>query len=263
MSSCSGRMSLTRTDIEDGLRRLGLAQGDAVEVHSSLSSFGWVEGGAVTVVDALMNVVGEEGALVMSAYPVSKPLPLTDAERARGILAKVRIYGEDYDGPTGMGAIADAFRARPGTVLGTGIHRVCAWGYDAERHSRGYRYLLEIDGWALLLGMGIGCCSSMHQAESVDIPAEITRVFELPDDLRRDYPEDMYYIAYGSAPDDAWEKVRAEAERRGLIKRHRIGNAECMLFKARSVVGIYEYARRTDPFGLYGIKQSVPPDGLP
>jgi len=50
---------LTQKDIKVGLRQLGLGRGDAVEVHSSLSSFGWVEGGAPTVVDALMNVVGE------------------------------------------------------------------------------------------------------------------------------------------------------------------------------------------------------------
>lgn len=53
---------LTKRDIEEGLRKLGLDRGDVTEVHSSLSSFGKVRGGASTVVDALMNVVGEDGA---------------------------------------------------------------------------------------------------------------------------------------------------------------------------------------------------------
>ncbi|CAG0933718.1 hypothetical protein TFLX_03195 [Thermoflexales bacterium] len=189
----------------------------------------------------------------MSAYPLSKPLLLTEEEKARGILAKVQIYGEDYNGPTGMGVIADEFRQRPGTMLGAGIHRVCAWGHNADQHSKGYQYLLEIDGLILLLGVGINSCSSMHQAEKVGIPPEITEYFKLPDDIRGDYPEDMY-IAYGSTPDDAWEKVRAEAERRGLIRRYRVCNAECMLFRARSVVGIYEDALRTNPLGLFGVK---------
>ena len=253
MSSRLESTSLTRIEIEDGLRQLGIALGDAVEVHSSLSSFGWVEGGGATVVDALMNVVGEEGALVMSAYPVSKLLSLTEKEKARGILAKVRIFGEDYDGPTGMGQIADEFRQRPGTVLGKGLHRACAWGHNAELHSAGYQYLLEMDGWVLLLGVGIGTCSSMHQAEKVGIPSEITECFKVPDDIRRDYPEEIY-ISYGSTPDDAWGKVQKEAERRGLVKRHRIGNAECTWFKARLVVAIYEKALCTDPFGLFGVK---------
>jgi len=249
-------MPLTQKDIEVGLRQLGLGRGDAVEVHSSLSGFGWVEGGAPTVVDALMNVVGENGALVMSAYPMSLPLPLTEQEKARGILAKVQIFGEDYDGRTGMGAIADEFRRRPGTFLGRGIHRVCAWGCDAGRHSQeGYRYLLEIDGWVLCLGVDIHRCSSMHLAEGkVKIPNEIARLFQAPEDILRDYPEDTWYVRYGSTPDDAWAKVQEEAERRRLIRRCRIGRAECMLFRARAVVAIYEEALRTDPFGLFGVE---------
>jgi hypothetical protein len=37
-----------------------------------------------------MHVVGEDGTLVMSAYPVSPAVPLTGAEVARGITWKVR-----------------------------------------------------------------------------------------------------------------------------------------------------------------------------
>jgi aminoglycoside 3-N-acetyltransferase len=254
MTSPSRPTPLTRTEIENGLRRLGLVRGDAVEVHSSLSSFGRVEGGATTVVDALMNVVGQEGALVMSAYPLSKPLMLTEEETARGILAKVQLYRDDYAGPTGMGAIADEFRHRPGAILGPGFHRVCAWGHDAERHSQGYAHLLEVDGWVLLLGVGIACCSSMHQAEKVGVPAEITQYYQVPDDIRRDYPQDIY-IAYGSTPEDGWAKVRDEADCRGLIKHGRIGQAECMRFRARIVVGIYEEALRTDPCRLFGVER--------
>jgi len=247
---------LTQKDIEDGLRQLGLGRGNAVEVHSSLSSLGWVEGGALTVVDALMNVVGEEGALVMSAYNVTPPLPLTAEEKARGIIAKVRFLEDDSDERTGMGTITDELRRRPGTVLGTGDYRVCAWGHNADLHSKGYEYLLDIDGWVLCLGVDIHRCSSMHIAENrVGIPGEITKIFEAPEDILRDYPDDTWYVQYGSTPDDAWGKVQDEADRRGLIKRHRIGRADCMLFKARAVVAIYEEALRVDPFGLFGVEK--------
>ncbi len=36
-----------------------------VIVHSSLSSIGWVSGGAVAVVEALMEVITEEGTIIM------------------------------------------------------------------------------------------------------------------------------------------------------------------------------------------------------
>ena len=243
---------LTQADIEAGLSWLGLEKGHIVEVHSSLSSFGLVEGGPSTVVDALMKVVGKEGALVMSAYPVSKPLPLSEQEKAWGILAKVRTYGEEYHGPTGMGVIADEFCRRPGTVLGPNWHRSCAWGWQAAQLSQGYQVLLEMDGWVLLLGVDLTRCSSMHQAEKSPLPPEIARYFELPAEISRQYSDD-YYLAYGQTPDNAWLKIQATAERQGLIKIGQIGRAACRFFKARPVVELYAEALRTDPWGLYGV----------
>jgi aminoglycoside N3'-acetyltransferase len=155
-----------------------------------------------------------------------------------------------------MGAIADEFCRRPGTILGTGLHRVCAWGREAELHSRGYAHLLAIDGWALLIGVDIHRCSSMHAAESsVGLPDAIRRRFEVPQDIRQDYPESDWYIQYGEAPRDAWGQIQAEAERPGLIKQGRIGRAACRLFRARAVVGMYAEALRADPLGLFGVEE--------
>ncbi len=69
--------------------------------------------------------------------------------------------------------------------------------------------------------------------------------------------KDLYYLDYGGTPDDAWQKVQDEAERSGLIRRHRIGNAECMLFRARAIVQIYVDGLRSDPFGLFGVKTAA------
>lgn len=251
---------LTQKDIVDDLKKLGLERRAAVEVHSSLSSLGFVEGGASAVIDALMNVVGEEGAIVMSAYLVTPPLPLTEEEKTKGIVAKVRFLDEAADCKTGMGIIADTFCKRPNTCLGTGIHRVCAWGHNAELHRRGYEYLLSIDGWVLLLGVDINRCSSMHTAEDkVEWPKEIIEHFRLPEEIQQQYPDAEWYVQYNDPhkplPENAWEKVRIEAERRGLIKRGYIGLAECMLFKGKPVVGIYEEFLRTDPFKLFGVEK--------
>lgn len=245
---------LTQKDIEAGLRELGLRRGDAVEVHSSLSSFGWVEGGATTVIEALMSVVGKEGALVMSAYPVSPPIPLTEEEEARGITWKVRLLDLNSDEKTGLGAVADAFRKRPDVICGTEFFRGCAWGRDAHLHCQDYKHLLEIDGWALLLGVDIGRCSSMHLAEDVPIPEEIRERFKVPADILRDYPQDRWGIGYGSTPGNPWLKVWEEALRQGLVRTRTIGQSECKLFKAKAMVSIYEEMRRTDPFGMFGLK---------
>lgn len=59
------KVAVTRRDIVDALRRLGVSRGDVVLVHSSLKSLGYVEGGADTVIQAFLEAVGEEGTLVM------------------------------------------------------------------------------------------------------------------------------------------------------------------------------------------------------
>jgi aminoglycoside N3'-acetyltransferase len=251
---------LAQKDIVDDLKRLGLDRGAAVEVHSSLSSIGVVEGGASTVISALMDVVGEQGAIVMSAYLVTPPLSLTEKEKAQGITAKVRFLDENADCKTGMGRIADTFCRWPNTCLGKGIHRVCAWGHNAQLHSQGYNYLLSIDGWVLLMGVDIGRCSSMHAAEDkVEWPRQIIEHFRLPEAIQLQYPDTEWYIEYHDAnqplPENAWEKVVVEAERRGLIKRGYVGKAECMLFKGKPVVDIYEEFLRTDPFQLFGVRK--------
>ena len=245
--------SLLQSEIEAELRILGLDTGDVVEVHGSLSSFGHVEGGATAVIEALMQVVGPDGALVMSAYPVSLPIPLTAEEQARGIIWKVRKLANHAE-KTGMGTISDTFRQRPDVTCGSITPRLCAWGRDPQLHCQGYQHLLDLDGWVLLLGVNIHRCSSMHIAEErAPIPREITRIFEVPDHVQCDYANDEWAIGYGRTPNDAWLVVWAEAERRGLVRKHQIGQAECALFKAKPVVTIYEEMRRNDPFGLYGI----------
>jgi len=252
---------LTQADIEAGLCAIGLSSGMAVEVHSSLSAFGHVEGSAEAVIAALMNVVGPDGALVMPAFPFSHPLPLSDEEKARGIAMKLRVLDPDSTERTGMGAIADTFRRRPDVLTGPGLHRVCAWGNDVEKHSQSFQHLLDTGGWALLLGVDIHRLSTMHYAEdrAGGVPADVTACFAAGEDVQRDYPPERWVVEVGHTPEDGWGKIQAEAFRRGLIREQRIGSARCLLLPAAEVGAIYEEALRTDPNGLFGVQRTQPP----
>jgi len=250
-------MGLELEDIVAGLKELGLAQRDLVEVHTSLSRLGWVDGGAETVIAALIEVVGEDGTIVMSAYNVSPAIPVTDEEQARGIGWKVRILDPGSDEPTGMGVVSDTFRRRPDVICGTGIHRTCAWGRDAKQHTEGYENLVEADGWVLLVGVDIYRCSSLHVAERVPIPEEIARRFEVPEEILRDYPEDQWAVGYGGVPGDPWGTAWRVAQERGLVRTTTVGQATCHLFKAKEMVRIYEALRRADPYGLFGLQEGA------
>ena len=53
--------TVTSQDLEQGFDTVGLETGDIVCVHSSLSSFGHVEGGPTTVITALLDCIGPAG----------------------------------------------------------------------------------------------------------------------------------------------------------------------------------------------------------
>lgn len=59
---------ILKEEIVQKLREVGLEKGDAVMVHTSLKRMGYVCGGAQTVIEALMEVVGEDGTIMMPTH---------------------------------------------------------------------------------------------------------------------------------------------------------------------------------------------------
>ena len=57
------------------LSSLGLREDDVLLFHGSLSSLGWVVGGATTVINALMGAVGPEGTVVMPSFTTGNTEP--------------------------------------------------------------------------------------------------------------------------------------------------------------------------------------------
>ena len=68
--------------ILSGLRDMGLKKGDIVLAHSSLSEFGNVEGGPDTVIDALLETVGDDADL-QEVYDTERQLLYVACTRAR------------------------------------------------------------------------------------------------------------------------------------------------------------------------------------
>ena len=61
-------MSVTKQQIISDLTALGIEPGITVMMHSSLSALGPVKGGPEAVVDALSEVVGPDGTLLVPAF---------------------------------------------------------------------------------------------------------------------------------------------------------------------------------------------------
>ena len=102
---------MQKTDFIKAFKSIGIQNGMALEVHSSLSSFGYVEGGAETVIEALLECVEETGSIFMPALRLSPPMELSKEDKSMGITVKIKVLPADAP-RTDMGIIADTFRQR-------------------------------------------------------------------------------------------------------------------------------------------------------
>lgn len=244
--------AITKQDIINGLLDLGLKSGDEIEVHSSLSSFGYVEGGAKTVIFALKEVVGENGSIFMPALRLSKELSLTEQDKLLGITTKIQILPENCE-RSAMGLIADTFRQMPDTITNEGIFRISAWGRSANKVKDGLQYLIHNGGKALMFGVDIYKLTAMHYVEDL-LPDDIKNYFPLSDEINSIYPPDKFLIEAGTFPVKPWYTIQKMAYEKGIIKNGLIGNSKIMFFDIWDVVGLYEQELKSNPYKLYGLE---------
>ena len=245
---------VTKHELKSALTALGVKKGMILEVHSSLSSFGELEGGAVTVIDTLKELVTEEGSIFMPALRLSRELPLTERDRELGITVKIKVLGADAK-KTAMGAVADTFRRLSGTLCGRDTISTAGWGRHAEEALKGgLDYAIHHGGKALLLGVDIYKLTAMHYVEPAT-PADITAMFAANEEIDRIYPPGEWFIEAGHPPVKAWYTIQAMAYERGLIREAQIGGCKAMFFDILPVVSLYENELKNDPYRLWGINK--------
>ncbi len=172
-------------DVQTALRNVGVKRGQAIMVHTSLSSLGYVCGGAQTIIEALLHSVGQEGTIIMPTQSWKNLDPTTGVywQEPKEWWPVIREYIPAYDEritPTNtMGAVAEMFRQWPGTIRsGHPARSVAAWGryakYLTEKHSLSDIFgdgspigrLYELDGAVLLIGVGYDKNTSLHLADA-------------------------------------------------------------------------------------------------
>ena len=175
---------IIKKDVTEALEQAGVSKGQVLMVHTSMSSIGYVCGGAQTIIEALTETVGPEGTVMM---PTQSWKNLDPADGVHWTVPEeywqiIRDNWPAYDKritPTNtMGAVAEMFRNWPGTLRSDHPARsVAAWGKFAEYLTSDHDLsnifgdgspigrLYELDAKVLLIGVGYDKNTSLHLAD--------------------------------------------------------------------------------------------------
>lgn len=179
------RKLVLKQDIVDALKSVGVAKGQSIMVHASLSSLGFVCGGAQTVIEAILESVGENGTIMMPSQSWKNLDPDAGVhwqepqEWWQTIRDNWPAYNKDITPTNTMGAVAEMFRKWPGALRSDHPARsVAAWDRHAAYLTAGHTLsnifgenspvakLYELDGFVLLIGVGYDKNTSLHLADS-------------------------------------------------------------------------------------------------
>ena len=244
---------MNKSQLVKELKKVGLQEGMILEVHSSLSSFGHIEGGAETIIEALIECVGENGSIFMPALALSPELELTEEDKTMGITVKIKVLPEDAP-RTAMGIIADTFRQRGDVCMGQGVIRTAGWGqHAAEAAKGGLDHVIQNGGKALLLGVDIYKLTAMHYVEDA-LPKAISDLFAPTEEINAKYPPEEWFMEAGEPPVKPWYTIQDMARERGLIQEGYIGQCKYMFFDVWDVVSIYKEELEKNPYKLYGLE---------
>ncbi len=252
-----GLPTVSRAEIAEGLRKLGLKSGDVVFIHSAMRTVGYVAGGAGTVVDALLEVLGPTGTLVAPTFTFAH-----EAEKDPLI--------DPRNDPSEMGIITETARLRADAVRSTAYrHSFAAIGRRAKVITEVdpalspfdlrscFGVMLALNTQVVLFGMTYQTSTSHHFGEWVcDVPYRHT----LPLNVRVRQPDgsiirqkmtdyqpkpaaDGSY--YGSRHPD-FNRLGRMLEERGLVGMAAIGNAAVRRFAMRDLIDLAQVETARD-----------------
>ncbi|MBA3665073.1 MAG: AAC(3) family N-acetyltransferase [Bacteroidetes bacterium] len=178
---------VTQEVIENALAKNGIHQGDTVMLHSSLSKIGFVKGGAETVIQAFLKVIGGQGTLVMPSFPAVgynydylNAFPVFDIKNT----------------PSKMGVITEVFRKMKGVKRS--FHptdSVCALGPQAEYltsthfgrltpydENSPFFKLTKLNAKIVMIGVTLDSLTNLHTLEDAvpdfKFPVYHSRIFD-------------------------------------------------------------------------------------
>ncbi|MGN1343135.1 MAG: aminoglycoside N(3)-acetyltransferase [Traorella sp.] len=247
---------LTKEDFKAAMQRLGVKKGMLLYVSASLDEFPCVIGGAQAIIEALMDIVGYDGTIVMPSftYYLCDPIEMKDVPRDRVQEARRNSLAFDkrLSIPKDSGEVSIQFM-RNEAVLRSNHPMVSflAWGKYAklivEKHPLhfGMNHLSplgkikEYNGYVITIGNEYQDCEIFHVAQYMTMKCPI-RIYSCPID--RSGSTSWIQILDLELNHDSYNKIGEIMEERQLVKTTYIGSSTCRMFSAKvAIEGSLEY----------------------
>jgi aminoglycoside 3-N-acetyltransferase len=259
---------VTKDQLKAALVKLGVKKGQIIEVHTKLSSFDWMIGGAETVVDALMELEGEGGTILMpvqssgNSEPSDWVNPPVAPEMYKAVRAAMPPFSPEHSDISGMGDVVENFRHRADVVISN--HPNCAyaaWGRYARllcnRQSLHFALaeesptarLYELKGYVLLIGADFESATCMHLAEYRTDSRPIKIMGACVDEGRG--PEWKKYLDL-DIDSSIFPKICSQMARKNMIREIMLGGSHIQFFSATSAIDeATAYFENTSVYELY------------
>jgi aminoglycoside 3-N-acetyltransferase len=240
--------SYSPPQLENKLRKMGLADGDTILAHSSFSAFNGFKGDARQIIDCILNIVGISGNVAMmsmaytgSSYDYLKACKPFDVQKTI----------------SRMGIITESFRRREGVLRSTNaLHPILAvgpraeWlvaGHDKITHSCGagspFEKLLQLNSKVLFFDVSFLSLSFLHYLEDFYEGCAPVKVYrdELLESIVIDTNGEEIRVKTFVFGKEAIQSrnfsiLEDELRVRNLITTEKIGNTRLMLTDVHSVV---------------------------
>ena len=243
----------TRERIAVDLRALGVRPGTTLLMHSSLSSLGFVVGGAGAVIGALSEVIGPDGTLV---------LPTHSWERA----GRGDFTFDLRSTPSCVGVISEAFRTMPGVTRSLHpTHAVSAMGpraaYLTEGHELAstpcgegtpYARLIDERCQILFLGTTLDQNTIFHTLEAFAQVGYLLRdedeVFSVTD--AKGQTREMRFRRHERGLNRRFAATEGLLESRGILRKGMVAGSPSLLVESAPMAELISGLLRENPHYL-------------
>lgn len=233
-------------DLRKHLERIGISHSETVMVHANFSPDSGFRGDPIDIVNVLADHVGDSGNLLMVSIPFRGSAYDYLMGKKPFRLAKTMSM---------MGLITENFRRKEGVLRSFHpTHPVLAYGKDCQWIVEGHeKYLFpcgpgtpfekfrQRHGKILFFDVGFGAITFFHYVEDlykdrIPFPVYHDEVLTSVAYDRENTLHEIRTYVFNPNLHRSAAKVEREMERRGLIRKSRVGNSRLLLVDAEDVV---------------------------